>query len=129
MQWGVSLRKLIKRHGKGLYQENGNTTIYWGKRTLLNGLQLDLTTTIFSRFLPLLFCRFKSIESSSYGKNALHNFETFKLHLQKELGSPIEKFQSDDSDKMLLWKIKDVSICLHLLYQHDYRLIFSISNN
>ena len=128
LKWGKFINPLIRKF-KGSKVKLGGRTIYnWGKHTILNGLELELTNSFNNYGKERWFRRFNQIEYWAIGDEiAKHEFDRISNHLIKLFGQPIIKDDNTDNrEKYLKWKIVKIDISLYLFEQHSYKLHFII---
>ncbi len=129
LKWGKFINPLIRKFNGTKVKLGGRTIYKWGKHTILNGLELELTNSFNNFGKERWFRRFNQIEYWAIGDEiAKQEFDRISNHLIKLFGQPIIKEDnSDDREKYLKWEIVKIDISLYLFEQHSYKLHFIIN--
>lgn len=129
LSWGESLNVIESKLASNKI-DKGDRVIYdWGEHAVLNGLKVRLSTTRWKTLNNLLSKRFNELESWTIGdQEAPTEYLRISDHLTKSLGEPTEKDEHQVSQKFLAWRFDSVSVELHLLEQHCYKLVLRIKN-
>jgi len=121
LQWDIPIEQSKLYINKGY---RADRTIYeWGKRTILNGLQLPLSTILWKHKddgsdIP-------AIEFSAVKEDAKKYFQMISAHLEKTFGSP--KIIEEEPGNLLQWKVGIIKVTLHLFEQyHTDKVLFQI---
>ena len=132
LKWGKAINPLCNEFGK-TKEIIGNSIQYnWGKHKILDGLELDLTTSFANIGYARWFRKkFNKLESWFIGDDqAIGQFDKISLHLTTLFGQPsIKEENMDLREKHLIWKIENVEISLYLFEQHCYKLHFLIEKS
>lgn len=128
LKWGKFINPLIRKFN-GTKENLGDRTIYnWGKHTVLNGLELELTNSFYNFGKERWFRRFNQIEYWAIGNNiAKQEFDRISNHLIKLFGQPIvDEDNIDEIEKYFIWKNSNIEFSLSFFEQHCYKLHFTI---
>jgi len=127
LKWGSSIRKLSNTiRNKKI--SGDRTVYYWGKHTVLNGLELDLTTMFWRYRIESLFKKFNHIEFWAIGDKEAENYlELIRGHIENQFGNPTKE-ETENREVSLEWEINNVKISLYFFEQHVYKLHLKISN-
>lgn len=131
LKWGKFINPLIRKFN-GTKENLGDRTIYnWGKHTVLNGLELELTNSFYNFGKERWFRRFNKIEYWAIGDNiAKQEFDRISNHLIKLFGHPIvDEDNIDEIEKYFIWKNSNIEFSLYFFEQHCYKLHFTIKKN
>ena len=131
LKWGSCINLLIKKNG-GTKEVLGDSIMYdWGSRIILNGLEVNLSSSISKYGFDRWFSRFNKVEYWAIGdKIAKEEFNRISNHLFQFLGDPSDKDEKMDSDEIYFtWSIGKVCVSLYLFEQHCYKLHFLIKKN
>jgi len=126
IKWGADIEDIVKS-GLVKNERRSDRTIYhFGKQTILNGLDLDLSI-VFWDAKNEDFKLFGSVEFLSIGDaGAKERLEVITSHLEKVIGIPV-KNEIIDTDVLKDWRIKDVKISLNFFERHSNKLHFQIT--
>ena len=128
LKWGKFINPLIRKFN-GTKENLGDRTVYnWGRHTILNGLELELTNSFWNFGKEKWFRRFNQIEYWAFGDTiAKVEFNRISSHLIKLYGQPIvNEGYIDDREKYLIWKNDKIEFSLYFFEQHFYKLHFTI---
>ncbi len=128
LKWGEPLREISKRLGIYGHNKSGRTLFEWGKRTILGGLEVELTST-FRNFTFFPWNRkFNEVNSWTIGdKHAEKEYERISTHLVSKYGEPsTSKTPPLPDDQILEWELDKFTISLVLFDQHCYKLLLTI---
>ena len=131
LKWGKFINPLIRKFN-GTKENLGDRTVYnWGRHTILNGLELELTNSFWNFGKEKWFRRFNQIEYWAFGDTiAKVEFNRISSHLIKLYGQPIvNEDDIDEGEKYLIWKNDNIEFSLHFFEQHCYKLHFTIKKN
>ena len=128
LKWGVFINPLIQKYN-GSKENLGDRTAYnWGKQTILNGLELELSTCFWNFGFQRWFRRFTEIEYSAIGDTiAEEEFKRISSHLIELFGPPRNtEVEINDPEKFLTWEIDKIEFSLYYFQQHCFHLNFTI---
>ena len=128
LKWGKFINPLIRKFN-GTKENLGDRTVYnWGRHTILNGLELELTNSFWNFGKERWFRRFNQIEYLAIGDTiANEEFNRISSHLIKLYGQPIViEDDIDEREKYLIWKNDKIEFSLYFFEQHCYKLHFTI---
>ena len=131
LKWGKFINPLIRKFN-GTKENLGDRTVYnWGRHTILNGLELELTNSFWNFGKEKWFRRFNQIEYLAIGDTiANEEFNRISSHLIKLYGQPIvNEDDIDEGEKYLIWKNDNIEFSLYFFEQHCYKLHFTIKKN
>ncbi len=125
LEWNKPLKQLAIENNAAIIEQADRTSVEWGKHTILNGLELNLSNT----YLLSKPEKFNFIECDFNGdKESFNYFYIIEKHLEKHFGKPLES--EDDLEikrhKSRVWQISNVRIRLYLFEMHAFRLNFRI---
>lgn len=131
IKWGKPIGLVAFQLKPRKVNGSDRTSFKWGRKRILNGLELQLQTMFWDTSFNVWFRKFNEIESWTIGDEASQlEFERISKHLIDHFGEPTHaKKESRPIDHYLAWKFKKSSISLHLFEQHVYKLFLSISIN
>jgi hypothetical protein len=125
INWGADIEDIVKNLQVKKERRSDRSIYRFGKQTILNGLDLDLSVVLWdakNEGLKLL----GSVEFLSIGDNgAEKRIEVISSHLDKAIGSPL-KNEMIDTDVLKEWRIGDVKISLSFFERHSNKLHFQI---
>jgi hypothetical protein len=125
IKWGADIEDIVKNTQVKKERRSDRTIYHFGKQTILNGLDLDLSI-VFWDAKNEDFNLFGSVEFLSIGDTgAKRSIEVITSHLEKEIGSPV-KNDIVDTDVLKDWRIKDVKISLNFFERYSNKLHFQI---
>jgi hypothetical protein len=128
LKWGMFIEPLFRKF-HGIKEIFSDRTVYnWGKQSILNGLELELTTIFWNVGLQRWFRRFTEIEYHVIGDEiAKHELTRISNHLISLYGQPtVSEDDVDNNETYLLWKLDKIEVSVHYYEQHCYKLQFSI---
>lgn len=129
LKWGTPIEKLKNSFKARKNRRGYRDTFHWGKHSILNGLELDLSTTYWNFGVDSYFRKFSSIEFRAYSDEEAERYLKLILsHLIKEFGEAHNK-KVDKSDESYDWIVDGVSIRLALFEHHVNKLHFKITKN
>ena len=129
LEWNSSLDQLARRIKSKRVNSAGRITYDWGLHSILNGLSLNLSTTVYEVSLANDFGTFKSIEFWAIGdQDAERYLRIILIHLKKQFGLPTWE-KKNGPDETYEWVIEDVAIKLYFFEQHAYKLHLTLSKN
>jgi hypothetical protein len=125
IKWGADLEDIVKTIEVRKERRSDRTIYHFGKRTILNGLYLELAGVFWNAKNEDLKL-FGSVEFLSIGdKGAKEQLEMIASHIEKEIGTP-GKNEIIGFDVLKVWSIEDVRISLNFLERYSNKLHFQI---
>jgi hypothetical protein len=128
LEWGKFIDPLIRKFN-GTKEIYSDRMVYnWGKQSILNGLELELTTIFWNVGLQRWCRRFTKIEYLAIGDEiAKHELTRISNHLISLYGQPsVSEDDVDNNEKYLLWKLDKIEVSVYYFEQHCYKLHFCI---
>jgi hypothetical protein len=114
----------------GTAVDSGDRTTYnWGTHTILNGLELGLSSMFWNFGRESFFRKFNKIEYWAVGDDAaIRSFDKISKHLVQQFGEPDSKREPDAiPERSWEWKLGEVDISLCLFEQHAFKTYFEVS--
>jgi hypothetical protein len=125
IKWGADIEDIVKNFLVRKERRTDRTIYHFGKQTILNGLDLDLSI-VFWDAKNEDFKLLGSVEFLSIGDTgAKERIEVITSHLEKEIGNPA-KNEIINSDILKEWRINDVRILLNFFERYSNKLHFQI---
>ena len=127
LEWGKPVDTLIK-NVNGKKEVRGDRTIYhWGKHSILNGLELNLTNSFWNFGDEKNNRNLNSIEYWAIGDEQSKNkFDLISKHLISQFGNPTDKNETEFPEKLWTWRLKEIIIKINFFEQHAYKLCMTI---
>lgn len=131
LPWGQPLDKLTSENNAEVLKKADRLIINWGIHKILNGLELDLTTTYLGTPNFFLTKKFTIISAWAVGdKEAKEFFNKVAEHLNLIFGTPEkEDALKNDREQFWTWRTDDADIVLNLFEQHCFKCCLTIDQN
>ena len=125
IKWGADIEDIVKNIPLRKERRSDRTIYRFGKQTIFNGLELDLSVTFWDAKHED-FKLFNAVEFFSIGDTGAREYlDLITSHLEKEIGMPV-KNEIMDIEVFKSWRIIDVRILLNFFERHSNKLHFQI---
>jgi hypothetical protein len=127
LSWGMPVKELAN-HITVKEKLFADRTVYnWGEHSVLDGLNLEFTTTYWNHKDESQYKRFNAIEFWAIGNDIAENYlKLISAHIEKHFGAPAKKEVSETAVE-LEWVISGARIYLYFFEQYANKLHFEIS--
>ena len=131
LPWGQPLDKMTSENDAEVLKQADRLIINWGVHKILNGLELDLTTTYLGTPNFFLSKKFTIISAWAVGdKEAKEFFNKVAKHLIPIFGEPEKEGDlKHDREQFWTWHTDDADIVLNLFEQHCFKCCLTIDQN
>lgn len=131
LPWGQTLDKLSSENNAEVLKQVDRLIINWGTHRILNGLELDLTSTYLGTPNFFLSKKFTIISSWAVGdKEAKELFIKVAEHLIPIFDEPDKEGDlKDEREQLWTWHTDDADIVVNLFEQHCFKCCLTIDQN
>ena len=127
VKWGKTIKDLSAIVNVKEKRFADRTVYNWGEHIILNGLNLELTTTFWNHREESANKRFNRIDFWTVGDEEAEKYlELIRLHLENQFGLPGRK-EISETDAIFEWLINGMKLHLYFFEQHVNKLHFEIS--
>lgn len=128
LKWGHFVKPMSKKINAIKLLKRDRTSYSWGNKTILNGLELELSTTFWNFGIEKWYRRFYEIEYWAIGDTkANQELERISKHLFQLFGQATShEIDVENKENFILWKLDTIEISLFQFEQHCCKVYFKI---